>query len=99
MELNTTIDGASATIALDGNLTVATTSKLEAAFADLPEDVTDITLDLADLNYVASAGLRVMVSQHKKAHQNGGSMRIANANEEVVEVLDVTGLIDILEIM
>ena len=99
MELKTTIDGTSATIALVGTLTVASAPSLEAAFADLPEDVTDITLDLAELDYVASAGLRVIVSNDKKARQKGGVVRIANANEEVMEVLDVTGLVDILEIV
>ena len=98
MEYKTTIDGTSATIALNGNLTVATTSVLEAAFAELPEDVKDITLDLTDLDYVASAGLRVIVAQNKKAFQNGGSVRLAHPNEEVMEVFDVTGFADILTI-
>ena len=99
MELSTTIDGTKATIALSGNLTVSTTPSLEAAFASLPEDVVDITLDLTNLSYVASAGLRVIVAQDKKAHQNGGLVRLANPNEEVMDVLDVTGLVDILEIV
>ena len=99
MELKTTTEGTSATIALTGNLTVATTPILEAAFAELPEEVSDITLDAKDLAYVASAGLRLIVSQDKKAHQKGGLLRIANPNEEVMEVLDVTGLSEILEIV
>ena len=99
METSTTINGTSATIALFGTLTVSSTSRLEAAFADLPEDVTDITLDLTELEYVASAGLRVIVSQAKKASQNGGSVRITNPNDEVMEVFDVTGLVDILDIV
>lgn len=98
MELATSIDGSNATISLVGNLTVATTPDLEAAFAGLPEEVADITLDLSKLDYVASAGLRVIVSQAKKALQSGGSLRLANPNDEVMEVLDVTGLVDILEI-
>lgn len=98
MKLTTTIDGTSATIALAGNLTVATSPKLEAAFLELPEDVVNITLDLTDLDYVASAGLRVIVSFDKKARQNGGSIKLAHPNDEVMEVFDVTGLIDILEI-
>ena len=99
MEINTTIDGTSATVAVTGNLTVATAPNLEAAFAGLPGDVTDVTLNLSELDYVASAGLRVVVAQDKKMRQDGGSMRIANPNEEVMEVLDVTGLVDILEIV
>ena len=98
MDIKTTIDGTHATVALVGNLTVATAPSLEAAFADLPEDVSDITLDLAELDYVASAGLRVVVAQDKKSRQDGGMVRITNPSEEVMEVFDVTGLVDILEI-
>ena len=99
MDIKTTIEGASATVALAGTLTVASAPNLEAAFSELPEGVNDITLDLTDLAYVASAGLRVIVAQDKKAHQNGGLVRLANPNEEVMDVLDVTGLVDILEIV
>mgnify|MGYP002509917481 CR=1 FL=1 len=98
MELKTTIDGSSATIVIVGNLTVATAPSLEAAFLDLPESVTDITFDLTDLVYVASAGLRVIVFSEKEARQRGGSVCLAHPNDEVMEVLDVTGLVDILNI-
>ena len=98
MQLNTTITGASATIAIEGKLTVATAPELEAAFAALPEDVTDIALDMTELLYVASAGLRVIVSGNKRAMARGGSMRLLHPNDEVMEVLDVTGLVDIFAI-
>lgn len=99
MELTTTIEGPNATIALVGKLTVAAAPSLESAFAELPEDVVDIVLDLTDLDYVASAGLRVIVSRDKRARQNGGSVRLANPSGEVMEVFDATGLVDILEIV
>ena len=99
VEINTTIDGTSAIVAIVGNLTVATTPQLEAAFSDLPEEVADLTLDLAELDYVASAGLRVLVSQAKTMQRKSGTMRITNPNEEVMEVFDVTGLVDILDIV
>lgn len=99
MEINATINGTNATVALTGTLTVASAPSLEAAFEDLPEEVAVIILDLSELEYIASAGLRVIVSQDKKAHQKGGAVRIASPNEEIMEVLDVTGLVDILEIV
>ena len=98
MEITTTIDGTNATMTLAGNLTVATAPSLESAFTSLPDDVTTIILDLAALDYVASAGLRVIVAQDKKARQKGGLVKLANPTDEVMEVLDVTGLVDILEI-
>ena len=99
MDIKTTIEGTSATIALAGTLTVASAPNLEAAFSELPEGVNDITLDLTDLVYVASAGLRVIVAQDKKAHQAGGAVRLVNPPDDVMEVLDGTGLVDILEIV
>lgn len=98
MEISTTVDGTNATMAIVGTLTVASAPALEAAFADLPEEVSDLTVDLAELEYVASAGLRVIVAQAKNMPRSGGSMRITNPNDEVFEVFDVTGLVDILDI-
>ncbi len=99
MELTTAINNSSATIAVSGTLTVASAPSLEAAFAELPEEVIDVTLDFSELDYVASAGLRVIVSQNKKAFQKGGSLHIAHPNDEVMEVFDDTGLVDVLDIV
>ena len=98
MEVVTTIDGTSATVAIEGNLTVATAPALEAALEGLPEEVVDVVLDLAELGYVASAGLRVIVAKEKKVRQNGGALCLKNPNDDVMEVLDMTGLVDILRI-
>ncbi len=98
MELNTTIEGTNATVAIDGKLTVAAAPALEAALSDLPGEVKNVTLDLTDLDYVASAGLRVIVSASKRCDSAGGTLRLLHPNEEVMEVFDATGLIDILEI-
>ena len=98
MEVSTTVDGASATMALSGKLTVATAPLLEAAFAELPAGATDVVLDLSRLSYVASAGLRVIVSNDKALRKNGGKLRLAHPNDEVMGVLDTTGLVEILSI-
>lgn len=98
MEQTTTIEGSSATIALDGKLTVAAAPVLEDALNSLPESVTEVCLDLTDLEYVASAGLRVIVSASKRFGSVGGSVRLLHPNTEVMEVFDATGLVDILQI-
>lgn len=98
MDVKTSIDGTSAVLAINGNLTVAAVPTLEAAFSELPQEVVDITLDLTDLDYIASAGLRVIVSNDKKARGKGGTLRLAHPNEEVMDVFDATGLVDILVI-
>ena len=99
MELSTAINDTSAIITVNGTLTVASAPALETAFAELPEEVNDVTLDFSELEYVASAGLRVIVSQNKKAFQKGGSLHIVHPNEEVMEVLEDTGLIDVLDVV
>ena len=98
MELNTTIDGTSATIAVKGSLTVATSPDLEAAFENLPEGVEDVALDVSELEYVASAGLRVIMAGDKSLRRSGGALRLVHPNEVVKEVLEITGLVVILKI-
>ena len=98
MDIITKVDGANATLQLIGNLTVAAAPRLEAAFAELADDVLNITLDLTQLDYVASAGLRVIVSKEKRLQEAGGGLLLTHPNEEVMEVFDATGLIDILKI-
>ena len=56
-----------------------------------------LTLDFADLAYISSAGLRVLLSAHKAMSSKGG-MTVTNVNEIVREVFDVTGFVDILNI-
>ena len=98
MELNTTIDGANATIAVIGKLTVATVPNLETALAELPDEAVNVTLDLSELDYIASAGLRVVVSNDKALRSRGGVLRLIHPNDEVMDVLDATGLVGILTV-
>ena len=98
MEINVTQDGNKATIALEGKLSVATSPDLEAAIQGLPEDTNEFVIDLANLEYISSAGLRVLVSTEKIAGQRNGKMTLQHPNEEVSEVFDMTGLADVFTI-
>lgn len=98
VNLNTSIEGASATIDMDGKLTIATAPDLEAAIAELPESVNEINLDMTNLVYVASAGLRVLVAAEKNMMRRAGTLRLLHPNEEVMEVFEMTGLVDIFTI-
>lgn len=98
MEINVTQDGNKATIALEGKLSVATSPDLEAAIQGLPEDTNEFIIDLANLDYISSAGLRVLVSTEKIAGQRNGKMVLQHPNEEVAEVFDMTGLADVFTI-
>ncbi|MCR5474757.1 MAG: STAS domain-containing protein [Lachnospiraceae bacterium] len=84
-------------VALEGRLDTSTAPELEEALKDSLEGVTELTLDLKSLEYISSAGLRVLLSTQKIMNKQG-SMVIANASEEVKEIFDVTGFSDILTI-
>jgi anti-sigma B factor antagonist len=99
MELKTTVDGTKVTIEIEGKLSVATSPDPEAAVQGQSAEITDFDMDLTKLEYISSAGLRVLVSTEKLANQRGGKMRLLHPSEEVVEIFDMTGLADVFEIV
>ena len=98
MEITVTQDANKATIVLEGKLSVATSPDLEAAITGLPSTTNEFVIDLTKLDYISSAGLRVLVSTEKIANQRNGSMTLLHPNEEVSEVFDMTGLADVFTI-
>ena len=85
------------TIALEGRLDTMTAPELEKTFRESLDGVDTLTIDLSKLDYVSSAGLRVLLSAHKQMSQKGG-MKVIHVNEIVQEVFNVTGFSDILTI-
>ena len=98
MDVKTIVDGAKARIELAGKLTVQTSPDLTAVVEGLPAEVRDLDIDLAEVSYIASAGLRVLVTADKLAVKHGGVMRLLNPCDEVLEVFDMTGLSDVFTI-
>ena len=93
-------NGTSMTVALEGRLDTMTAPKVEEELhsgTDAIDNITDLTLDMSKLEYISSAGLRVLLSVCKLMRKQG-SMKVTNVNEAVQEVLDVTGFSDILTI-
>ncbi|MBR3313593.1 MAG: STAS domain-containing protein [Atopobiaceae bacterium] len=99
MEITITQDGNTATLVLDGKLSVATSPDLDAAINGLPESTCNFVIDLSKLDYISSAGLRVLVSTEKLAARRGGSMKLLHPNEEVAEVFEMTGLSEVFTIV
>lgn len=89
-------EGSALTIALEGRLDTSTAPQLEAELRAL-DGVTELTIDLAALEYLSSAGLRVLLAAQKIMNKQG-SMRVCHVNETIMEVFEVTGFIDILTI-
>lgn len=84
-------------VALEGRLDTVTAPELEAALKDALEGVEELILDFEKLDYISSAGLRVLLVAQKTMSQQG-SMKIRNVNEIIREVFDVTGFSDFLTI-
>ena len=97
MKINKTMNGTELVIALEGRLDTTTAPELEAELNTALDNVDALTLDFSKLDYISSAGLRVLLSAHKMMTGKGG-MQVKNVNEIVREVFDVTGFSDILHI-
>ena len=97
MNINKNQNGSALEIALEGRLDTMTAPELEAELNNSLQNADSLTLDFSKLDYISSAGLRVLLSAHKAMSTKGG-MKVKNVNEIVQEVLDVTGFSDILTI-
>lgn len=85
------------TLKLAGRIDTITAPDLEEIINDDIEDVTKLILDIKDVEYISSAGLRVLLAAQKKMNKLG-SMKVTNVCAEVMEVFELTGFTDILEI-
>ena len=84
-------------IALEGRLETTTAPELEAVIKSELDGITELTFDFTKLDYISSAGLRIILSA-QKIMNNQGQMKIVGANEIVMEVFDLTGFSGILTI-
>ena len=90
-------DGSKLTLALEGRLDTTTAPQLEGELEEALDGVTALELDFQQLEYLSSAGLRVLLAAQKVMNKQG-SMVIRHVNETIHEVFEVTGFIDILTI-
>ncbi len=90
-------DGSKLTVALEGRLDTTTAPQLEGELHTALDGVTELIFDLAKLEYISSAGLRVLLSAHKVMSKQG-SMVIRNADSSLMDIFEVTGFSDILTI-
>ena len=97
MTINKTQNNGTLTMALEGRLDTMTAPELEQEVNSSLDGVTELIMDFEKLDYISSAGLRVLLSAHKAMSAKGG-MKVTNVNEIVQEVFEVTGFADILDI-
>ena len=97
MTIDKQINGSELTLTLNGRLDTTTAPELEAVIKDSITGITNLVMDFAELEYLSSAGLRVILSAQKTMNKQG-EMVIRNVNETINEVFEITGFIDILTI-
>ena len=98
MNIQKKLEGQTLTLALEGRLDTTTAPELEAVVRSSLEGVGSLVMDLAGLDYLSSAGLRVLLSAQKQMNRKKGKMVVRHVCETIMEVFDMTGFSDILTI-
>lgn len=97
MEVTKTRQGDALTVVIAGRINTTTAPDLERAISGSLDGVTDLVLDFADVEYISSAGLRVILSTQKVMRRQG-KMVVRNVKPEVLEVFEITGFLDFLTV-
>ena len=97
MNINKTTNGTALTFELEGRLDTVTAPQLDAEVKEGLDGVTDLTFDLSGLEYVSSAGLRVLLSAQKRMNRQG-TMTVTGCSEDIMEIFEITGFNEILTI-
>lgn len=97
MTINKNKNGTALTLAVEGRLDTITAPELEAVLKEELDGVEELTFDFSALDYISSAGLRVLLSAQKRMNAQG-TMKVTGVSEIIMEIFEVTGFTDILTI-
>lgn len=97
LNISKTMDNQKAVLKPEGRLDTNTAPELESVLKDMLPELVELTFDFEKLEYISSAGLRLLLSA-QKAMNNQGTMKLCNVNETIMEIFEVTGFSDILSI-
>jgi anti-anti-sigma factor len=98
MNINKTQSGGKTVLALSGRLDTTTAQTLQEALIPEFDIAKHVEADFAELSYISSAGLRVLLIGEKTAKTKGGKFTLVNVSAEIMEVFEMTGFADILNI-
>ena len=98
MTITKTAENGTLRIALEGRLDTNTAPQLEAELKTSLSGITELELDFSGLEYISSAGLRLLLAAQKTMSRQG-KMTIRNVNETIMEVFEITGFVEILTIV
>ena len=96
MTINTFANGNTLTISVEGRLDTVTAPELEQQVKSIPGDVQKLIFDFLKLEYISSAGLRVLLTAQKLMNRQGGDMAITGASEDIRDIFEITGFSGIL---
>lgn len=97
MKIQYNKDAEKLTVAIEGRLDTVTAPEFEAKLGELLNGVSELVIDMAKVDYVSSAGLRVILKVQKRMSKQG-KMKLIGVNDTVMEVFEITGFADILHI-
>ena len=97
MTINVERDFELVTLEITGRLDTTTAPNLETVVNELSEDTKELVFDMFGVEYISSAGIRVLLGAYKKMNLNQGTMRIEKVSDIVREVFEMTGLSQLLE--
>ena len=97
MEIKKTLEGEKLTVAISGRLDTTTAPELEEALKESMDGISELVIDFTETEYISSAGLRVLLSAQKTMNKQG-SMVVTGVNDVIMEIFEVTGFVDILDI-
>ena len=97
MTITKNIEGTTCTLLVEGRLDTTTAPEFDRCTESIPAEVTDLVLDFEKLEYISSAGLRVLLKLQKVMSRRG-SMKVLHVNEMIAEVFSITGFDSILTI-
>lgn len=89
--IESTVNGDVNVVKLIGRLDVKTAKEADAAFAKAAETAPNVVLDFSELDYIASAGLRALKRLRSSVRSNGGTLTVRGVQDNVMEVLEMTG--------
>lgn len=95
MEIKKTTDNGVLNVAISGRIDTTAAPTIETELKSSFDSIESLVLDFAEVNYISSASLRVLLSAHKVMRKKGG-MKLINVGEPIMEIFEVTGFNDIL---
>ena len=97
MEIKKTLEGEKLTVAISGRLDTTTAPELEEALKESMDGISELVIEFTETEYISSAGLRVLLSAQKTMNKQG-NMVVTGVNDVIMEIFEVTGFVDILDI-